>query len=120
MHVPYGSLGTGLQLVEVGHPFRGLDPTEHGILALETGEGFPLVLYSERIVAHQFLGFLGPKGEEPVSEAFQAGLDEIVELHATGVAVLPRGLFELLELIAKADCLSSDDYCGMCHVCPLF
>jgi hypothetical protein len=111
MDIPYGSLGTGLQLVEVGYSFWGLDPTEHGFL---------LVLYPERIVAHQFLGFLGPKGEEPVPEAFQAGLDEIVELHATGVAVLSRGLFELLELIAKADCLSSDDYCGMCHVCPLF
>ena len=69
---------------------------------------------------HQFLGFLGPKGEEPVPEAFQTGLDEIVERHTTGVAVLSRCLFELLELIAKADCLSSDDYCGMCHVCPLF
>lgn len=111
MDIPYGSLGTGMQLVEVGHPFGCLDPTEHG---------FPLVLYHERIVAHQFLGFLGPKGEEPVPEAFQAGLDEIVELHATGVVVLLRGLFELLELIAKTDCLSSDDYCGMCHVCPLF
>ena len=75
---------------------------------------------SFKVEQGEILGFLGPKGEEPVPEAFQAGLDEIVELHATGVAVLPRGLFELLELIAKGDCLSSDDYCGMCHVCPLF
>ena len=100
-----------LQLVEVGHPFWCLYPTEHGFL---------LVLHPERIVAHQFLGFLGPKGEEPVPESFHAGLDEIVELHATGVSVLPRGLFEPLELIAKDDCLSSDDYSGMCHACTPF
>lgn len=53
------------------HPFRGLELTEHGILALKTGEGFLLVLYYERIVAHQFLGFLGPKGTFPRTEACQ-------------------------------------------------
>lgn len=83
------------------------------------GQRLPARALLECIVAHQFLGFLGPKGEEPVPESFHTGLDEMVDRHATGVAVFPRGLFELLELITKDDCLSFDNYCGMCHNFPL-